>query len=208
MARRSKKTARIERPEEPRSFRIKLRPKLSLHIDVADDVERDKAAGNCAGSIPAPPPKNDPAKIPTRITDHRTGEVTDHPQRSTRSEEKPQKLALTPEQLAASKANLEAIRDGVNKAVAGEKLEVTPGPDGPSEDTHPEPPEYTRVEPAPLTQAEIKALTKPDDESWFEAIDAVCEKIGVYGACRWFLGAVGAGAGGATVVWAVNKLSQ
>jgi hypothetical protein len=63
------------------------------------------------------------------------------------------------------------------------------------------------AEPTP-TQAEIQALTKPDDESWFEAIDAVCEKIGIYGAFRWFLGAVGAGAGGATVVWAVNKLSQ
>jgi hypothetical protein len=67
MARRSKKTARTEKLEEPRSFRIKLRPKLSLHIDVADDGERDKAAGNCAGSIPASPPKNDPAKIPTRF---------------------------------------------------------------------------------------------------------------------------------------------
>ena len=75
------RSTRIEKPEEPKSFRIKLRPKLSLHIDVADDGERDKVVGNCVGSNPASPPKNDPAKIPTRITDHRTGEVTDHPQR-------------------------------------------------------------------------------------------------------------------------------
>jgi hypothetical protein len=198
MARRSKKTARIEKPEEPKSFRIKLRPKLSLHIDVADDGERDKVAGNCAGSIPASPRKNDPAKIPTRITDHRTGEVTDDPQRFTGIEPKP--LGLTPEQLAASKANLEAIRDGVKKAAAGEKLEVTPEPDEQPDE------QQTKLAEPVLTQAEIQALTKPNDESWFEAIDAVCEKIGIYGACRWFLGAVGAGAGGATVVWAVNKL--
>jgi hypothetical protein len=195
MARRSKKTARTEKLEEPRSFRIKLRPKLSLHIDIADDGERDTAAGNCVGSNPASPPKNDPAKIPTRITDHRTGEVTDHPQR----EEKP-KLALTPEQIAASNATLAAIRDGVTKAAAGENLEVTPEPD--------EQPagQQTKLPEPVLTQGEIQALTKPNDESWFEAIDAVCEKIGIYGACRWFLGAVGAGAGGATVVWAVNKM--
>ena len=129
MARRSKKTARTEKLEEPRSFRIKLRPKLSLHIDIADDGERDTAAGNCAGSVPASPPKNDPTKIPTRITDHRTGEVTDHPQRSTGIEEKPQKLALTPKQIAASNATLAAIRDSMKTAVAGEKLEVTPEPD-------------------------------------------------------------------------------
>ena len=178
------------------------------HIDVADDGERDKAAGNCAGSVPASPPKNDPAKIPTRITDHRTGEVTDHPQRSTGIEEKPQKLALTPEQIAASNATLAAIRDSMKKAVAGEKLEVTPEPDSPPEDTRPQlQKEIPSADARPvLTQAEIKALTKPDDESWFEAIDAVCEKIGIYGACRWFLGAVGAGAGGATAVWAVNKM--
>jgi hypothetical protein len=213
MARRSKKTARTEKLEEPRSFRIKLRPKLSLHIDIADDGERDTAAGNCAGSVPASPPKNDPTKIPTRITDHRTGEVTDHPQRSTGIEEKPQKLALTPKQIAASNATLAAIRDSMKTAVAGEKLEVTPEPDeipilrsGPAA-AKPEIPVDDEPKSQPiLTQAEIQALTKPDDESWFEAIDAVCEKIGIYGACRWFLGAVGAGAGGATVVWAVNKM--
>jgi hypothetical protein len=189
------RSTRIEKPEEPKSFRIKLRPKLSLHIDVADDGERDKVAGNCVGSNPASPPKNDPAKIPTRITDHRTGEVTDHPQR----EEKP-KLALTPEQIAASNATLAAIRDGVTKAAAGENLEVTPEPDEqPAE-------QQTKLAEPVLTQAEIFALTKPSDESWFEAIDAVCEKIGIYGACHWFLGAVGAGAGGAKVVWAVNKI--
>jgi hypothetical protein len=194
MARRSKKTARIEKPEEPKSFRIKLRPKLSLHIDVADDGEREKAAGNCAGSIPASPPKNDPAKIPTRITDHRTGEVTDHPQR----EEKP-KLALTPEQIAASNATLAAIRDGVTKAAAGENLEVTPEPDEqPAE-------QQTKLAEPVLTQAEIFALTKPSDESWFEAIDAVCEKIGIYGACRAFLIVIGAGSAVATILWVANQ---
>ena len=204
MVRRSKKTARIEKPEEPRSFRIKLRPKLSLHIDVADDGERDKAVRSCAGSVPSSPPKNDPAKIPTRITDHRTGEVTDHPRPK---ESIPQgRAGGAEEQPSASPAkNWQApTQEAINKSMARlrEAMEATASPmDGKPAETIPP------AEPV-LTQAEIQALIKPDDESWFEAIDAVCEKIGIYGAFRWFLGAVGAGAGGATVVWAVNKLSQ
>ena len=55
------------------------------------------------------------------------------------------------------------------------------------------------------TQAEIQALTKPDDESWFEAIDAVCEKIGIYGACRAFLIVIGAGSAVATIMWVANQ---
>jgi hypothetical protein len=86
---------------------------------------------------PAEPPKplkNDPDKIPTRITDHRTGEVTDHPQR----ENKPKPIpTLDPATIAASNATLAAIRDGVKKAAAGEKMEVTPEPDQQPPDNKP-----------------------------------------------------------------------
>ncbi len=151
-------------------------------------------------------PQSDPPKIHITTTqDHRTG---DHPQR----EAKPKPLALTPEQLAASNANLAAIRDGVKKAAAGEKLEVTPEPE-------PETPEDLGVKQPPeelpnadarphLTQAEIRALIQPKDneEDWFEAVEAVCEKIGVFGACRWFFRVAGGGAGVVTVYWMVSKM--
>jgi len=138
---------------------------------------------------------NDPAKI--HITTKRDHTTAGDPQ-------KPKPLSLTPEQLAASKANLEAIRDGVKKAAAGEKLEVTPEPDSPSDGTRPEPPEYIRVEPEPLTEAEIKALTN-DDEDWFEQVEYVCEKIGIFGCLRWFFRFAGGGAGLVTVYWMVKQ---
>jgi hypothetical protein len=166
---------------------------------------------------------NDPAKIHItttqdhRTSDHRTLKESNPQGRAGAAEAKPSssptiddksKPTFDPFAIAATNATLAAIRDGVKNAMNGEKIEVTPEPDGPPDDTHPEPP-IADAKPV-LTQAEIQALTRPNEqqmeEGWFEAIDAVCEKIGIYGACRWFLGAVGAGAGGATVVWAVNKM--
>jgi hypothetical protein len=145
---------------------------------------------------------NDPAKIHITTTqDHKTG---GHPEPN---ESIPQgRAGGVEEQPSASPAKEWQMptKEAVNESMARlrEAMQATASPtDGkPAATIQP-------AEPTP-TQAEIQALTKPDDESWFEAIDAVCEKIGIYGAFRWFLGAVGAGAGGATVVWAVNKLSQ
>jgi hypothetical protein len=140
---------------------------------------------------PPKTPKNDPDKIPTRITDHRTGEVTET---NTEPQTAPPKDWQTPTQ------------ESVNESMARlrEAMQATVSP------LDERPPDADQPADPVLTQPEIQALTQPkaDDESWFEAIDAVCEKIGVYGACRWFLGAVGAGAGGATVVWAVSKMLQ
>ena len=168
-------------------------------------------------------PQSDPPKVLITTTlDHRTGDhrppkesipqgragaAEANPSSSPTIDDK-SKPTFDPFAIAATNATLAAIRDGVKNAMNGEKLEVTPEPDGPTDDNHPEPP-IDDLKPV-LTQAEIQALTRPNEqqmeEGWFEAIDAVCEKIGIYGACRWFLGAVGAGAGGATVVWAVNKI--
>ena len=112
-------------------------------------------------------------------------------------EAKPKPLALTPEQLAASNANLAAIRNGVKKAAAGEKLEVTPEPE-------PETPENLGVKQPPeelpiadarphLTQAEIRALTQPEtDDTWSEAVKGMLLALGAVVAFIW-LAAVGIG---------------
>lgn len=145
---------------------------------------------------------NEPAKIHIATTqDHRTA---DHrppkesiPQgRAGGAEEKPSASPAKDWQMPT----MEAVNESMARLREAMQATASPLDEKAAEADH-------QADPI-LTQPEIQALTQPkaDDESWFEAIDAICEKVGVYGACRWFLGAVGAGAGGATVVWAVSNL--
>jgi hypothetical protein len=130
---------------------------------------------------------NDPAKIHITTTqDHKKG-------RAGGVEEQPSASPAREWQMPTKEA--------VNESMARlrEAMQATASPTDGKPAATIQPAEPTR------TQAEIQALTKPDDESWFEAIDAVCEKIGIYGACRAFLIVIGAGSAVATIMWVANQ---
>ncbi len=114
-------------------------------------------------------------EVPTRITNHETGEVTvlngresiEQPVRFTNIVEKPKAMALTPEQIAASNANLAAIRDGVMKAAAGQKPDVTPDPEEEPADFVTADQQQVWNETSIIKAGEpIKAPTQPKRQPW------------------------------------------
>lgn len=102
-----------QKPEKPR-YRVPLPPEARVQIDVV--IQRtDKPPV-------ASKPKQDPDKIPTRITDHRTGEVTETNGQPVAPAPAQTSLALTPQEIEASQAK---VREIMRNLAAGEPVEPT-----------------------------------------------------------------------------------
>lgn len=242
--------------EKPR-HRVKWPKEARVQIDVVVH-QTDKPAA-------ASKPKQDPDKIPTRITDHRTGEVKEVTGGPVTAAPTQSSLALTPQEIEASQAK---VREIMRNLAAGVQVEVTPEPEDQSIEHRSAPPlgaSGYRVKGAELkppitgeaTLADARATSEKDvidsalaqsakpeprhhiqtrdedgkatspvkeatlaarkdqvkadlraeqqikqEEGWFQAI----ESIGILWAFRLFFGVIGAGAGSATIYFAVSKM--